>query len=70
MICISKKEMINPRIGEMNNANNILNKPAILTTSSPVDKIAAPSNPPSSAWEEEDGIPVLLLDLKILLQNE
>ena len=41
----------------MNKANRIQNKPLKLTTSIPSDKIAAPSKPPTKAWEDEDGIP-------------
>ena len=57
VICIKMKLVAKPSGGEINKANRILNNPSKFITSGPTDKIAAPSKPPTSAWDEEEGMP-------------
>ena len=55
--CINIKLVAKPSGGDINKAKRILNNPSKFITSGPTDKMAAPSKPPTSAWDEEDGIP-------------
>ena len=57
VMCINKKLVARPSGGEINNAKRILISPSMFITSGPTDKIAAPSKPPTSAWDDEDGMP-------------
>ena len=54
---MAEKPTSSPMRGDRNSAVRIFNNPSTRIAENPAATTAAPSSPPSSAWDELDGIP-------------